>query len=84
VRREVREEVGIEVGNVEYRGSQPWPFPHQLMIGFGAHYESGEVTLDQDEIVEAEWFTRETAPVFPSNMSIAGKLIDEWRNRPTA
>jgi NAD+ diphosphatase len=81
VRREVREEVGLEVGDVDYRGSQPWPFPHQLMVGFGARYESGEITLDEQEIAEAAWFTPEDAPVFPTNMSIAGHLIDEWRNR---
>jgi len=79
--REVREEVGLEVGDVDFRGSQPWPFPHQLMIGFGARYQSGEITLDEREIVEAEWFTAEDAPVFPTNMSIAGRLIDGWRNR---
>jgi NAD+ diphosphatase len=82
VRREVLEEVGIEVGDVDYRGSQPWPFPHQLMVGFGARYRSGEITVDGNEIAEADWFTPEDAPVFPTNMSIAGHLIDGWRNRP--
>ena len=79
--REVREEVGLEVGDVDFRGSQPWPFPHQLMVGFGARYRSGEITLDEKEIVEAAWFTPEDAPVFPTNMSIAGRLIDGWRQR---
>jgi NAD+ diphosphatase len=79
--REVLEEVGLEVGDVDYRGSQPWPFPHQLMIGFGARYRSGEITLDEREIAEAAWFTPEEAPVFPTNMSIAGRLIDGWRHR---
>jgi NAD+ diphosphatase len=79
--REVREEVGLEVGDVDYRGSQPWPFPHQLMVGFGARYHAGEITLDDQEIVEAAWFTPEDAPVFPTNMSIAGRLIDGWRHR---
>jgi NAD+ diphosphatase len=79
--REVMEEVGLEVGDVDYRGSQPWPFPHQLMIGFGARYRSGEITLDDREIAEAAWFTPEEAPVFPTNMSIAGRLIDGWRHR---
>ena len=81
VRREVHEEVGLEIGDVDYRGSQPWPFPHQLMVGFGARYVSGEITLDEREIAEAAWFTPEDAPVFPTNMSIAGHLIDGWRNR---
>ena len=57
VRREVMEEVGLAVGDVEFRGSQPWPFPHQVMIGFGAQYLSGEIEIDGQEIVEAQWFT---------------------------
>lgn len=81
VRREVREEVGIEVGAVDYRGSQPWPFPHQLMIGFGAHYASGEIAVDGTEITEARWYTPDEAPAFSSNMSIASRLIDGWRRR---
>jgi NAD+ diphosphatase len=81
VRREVREEVGLEVGDVDFRGSQPWPFPHQLMVGFGARYASGEIAIDGQEIVEAQWFTPAEAPVFPTNMSIAGRLIDGWRTR---
>lgn len=81
VRREVLEEVGIEVGEVDFRGSQPWPFPHQLMVGFGAQYVGGEIKIDGKEIVEAEWFTRTDAPVFPTNMSIAGRLIEGWRTR---
>jgi NAD+ diphosphatase len=84
VRREVREEVAIQVGEVEYRGSQPWPFPHQLMIGFGARYESGEITVDGTEIAEADWFTPAEAPAFSSNMSIASRLIEGWRSRSRA
>jgi NAD+ diphosphatase len=81
VRREVREEVGLVVGDVDFRGSQPWPFPHQLMVGFGARYVSGEITLDENEIAEAYWFTADEAPKFPTNMSIASRLIDGWRTR---
>ena len=81
VRREVREEVGLVVGDVEFRGSQPWPFPHQLMVGFGARYVSGDITLDENEIAEAYWFTADEAPKFPTNMSIASRLIDGWRTR---
>jgi NAD+ diphosphatase len=51
------------------------------MIGFGARYRSGEITLDDGEIAEAAWFTPAEAPVFPTNMSIAGRLIDGWRDR---
>ena len=82
VRREVMEEVGLAVGDVEFRGSQPWPFPHQVMIGFGAQYLSGEIEIDGQEIVEAQWFTPDDTPNFPTGgMSIAGRLIDEWRSR---
>ena len=83
VRREVQEEVGLEVGDVEFRGSQPWPFPHQVMIGFGAQYVTGEIVIDEQEIAEAQWFTPDDTPVFPTGMSIAGRLIDEWRHRTT-
>lgn len=82
VRREVKEEVGLVIGDVMFRGSQPWPFPHQVMIGFGAQYLEGEIEIDGVEIVEAEWFTPDAAPNFPTGgMSIAGRLIDEWRQR---
>src|SRR3954469_24105055 len=82
VRREVMEEVGLEIGDVEFRGSQPWPFPHQVMIGFGAQYLSGEIEIDGQEIIEAQWFTPDATPNFPTGgMSIAGRLIDEWRAR---
>jgi NAD+ diphosphatase len=82
VRREVMEEVGLAIGDVEFRGSQPWPFPHQVMIGFGAQYLSGEIAIDGQEIVEAEWFMPDDTPNFPTGgMSIAGRLIDEWRQR---
>src|SRR3954451_16979075 len=82
VRREILEEVGIEVGEVEYRGSQPWPFPHQLMIGFGARYVSGEIQVDGTEIAEADWFAPDDLPnVPPAGMSIAGTLIQEWIHR---
>lgn len=76
--REVREEVGITVGAVDYRGSQPWPFPHSLMIGFRAEYESGEIECDPTEIVDAQWYRRDALPAIPPGISIARKLIDAW------
>jgi len=76
VQREVREEVGIEVGNIKYFASQQWPFPHSLMIGFTAEYRAGEITVDGIEILEAGWFTADNLPEIPGKPSIARLLID--------
>ncbi|MDP2292352.1 MAG: NAD(+) diphosphatase [Actinomycetota bacterium] len=76
--REVFEEVGVEVGNVQYRGSQPWPFPHSLMIGFRAEWQRGDIVCDPSEIVDAQWYTREALPPIPPAISIARRLIDDW------
>jgi NAD+ diphosphatase len=76
VHREVREEAGITVKNVAYFGSQPWPFPDSLMIGFTAEYESGEIVIDKDEIVEAGWYKADSLPLIPGKLSIARQLID--------
>jgi NAD+ diphosphatase len=73
--REVKEEVGVTVGNVRYFGSQPWPFPNSLMLGFTAEYLSGELELDAAEIAEAGWFRADTLPNIPGRISIAGRLI---------
>lgn len=78
VAREVFEEVGVRVKNIRYFGSQPWPFPHSLMVGFVADWESGEITPQPGEIEDAAWFTVETLPGLPSRFSIARALIDEW------
>ena len=76
--REVREEVGIAVKNPRYFGSQPWPFPNSLMVGFFADYESGEIEADGDEILEARWFRHDDLPMIPPRLSIARRLIDAW------
>lgn len=82
VRREVREEVGIEVTDIRYFGSQPWPFPHSLMVGFQARHAGGEITIDDNEIVEAGWYAPDDLPPVPrGGMSIAGWLIDDWLRR---
>ena len=80
--REVFEEVGLTVGDVQYRGSQPWPFPHSLMIGFRARYVSGDLVLDESEIRDAGWYRRACLPQIPPGISIARKLIDEWLGEP--
>jgi NAD+ diphosphatase len=74
--REVREEVGIEVKDIRYFGSQPWAFPNSLMIGFTATYASGEIAIDPKEIAAAAWFHKHNLPQIPPKLSIARKLID--------
>ncbi|HEX2643939.1 MAG TPA: NAD(+) diphosphatase [Thermoanaerobaculia bacterium] len=76
--REIREEVGVEVRNVRYFGSQPWPFPHSLMIGFTAEYAGGEIRIDGVEIEDARWFTPEDLPRLPAPLSIARRLVDDF------
>lgn len=79
VQREVREETGIEVTNIRYAGSQSWPFPSQLMVGFLADYAGGEVKPDGAEVVEAGWFRDDALPVLPgSKRSIARWLFDTY------
>jgi NAD+ diphosphatase len=84
VRREVLEEVGVELGDVRYAGSQPWPFPHSLMIGFDARYAGGEIVLDESEIADAQWFAPDALPTVPPPLSIARTLIDAWVSRQLA
>jgi len=79
--REVKEEVGMDVKDIKYFGSQPWPFPHSLMIGFTATYAGGQISLDDSEIEEAGWFTADNLPRIPSKISIARKLIDGFLAR---
>jgi NAD+ diphosphatase len=76
VAREVREETGIEVRNLRYFASQPWPFPHSLMVAFTAEHASGEITVDPAEIVEASWYSADSLPRLPDPITVARKLID--------
>ena len=90
VRREVAEEAGVLVGDVHYRGSQPWPFPLSLMLGFRAHALHTEITVDGQELTQARWWTREELAldlatdelVLPPAMSIARQLIEDWYGGP--
>ena len=78
VRREIMEEVGVSVGKVEYFRSQPWPFPSQLMLGFFAEYEAGDIHIDPVEIVDAKWFRYDQLPQTPAPASVAGQLIAHY------
>lgn len=80
--REVREETGLEIRDVRYFGSQPWPFPSQLMVGFTAEYVSGDVRFADRELTAGGFFTKENLPLIPGPPSIARRLIDAWLNEP--
>lgn len=78
VRREVMEEVGVSVRNITYYGSQPWPFPNSLMLGFHAEYDGGEITLQEEEIADAQWFNCADLPQIPGKAAISRWLIDAY------
>jgi NAD+ diphosphatase len=92
VRREVGEEVGIEIGDVIYRGSQPWPFPASIMLGFRAYATTTEIRVDGAEVDDARWFSRESMDaaiaagelVISPSMSISRRLIEDWYGGPIA
>jgi NAD+ diphosphatase len=77
-RREIREEVGVEVRDLQYVASQYWPFPSQLMIGFVATYAGGEVRPDPTELEDACWFSVEDLPDLPGKHSIARFILDHY------
>ena len=78
VRREVREETSIEIQNLRYFGSQTWPFPAGIMLGFTADYASGEIQLQQSELRKGGWYDADNMPRVPRRMSIARRLIEDW------
>ncbi len=82
VRREVREEVGIEVSDIRYFDNQPWPFPNSLMVGFTARYAGGEILPQPGEIEDAGWYTANDLPQMPPRLSIARRLIDDFIQSP--
>lgn len=78
VRREVREETGLEIDHITYFGNQPWPYPSGLMIGFVADYVSGELKLQEDELSRGAFYTKDNLPEIPRKLSLARRLIDWW------
>jgi NAD+ diphosphatase len=78
VQREVKEEVGVDVDDIQYVGSQNWPFPSQLMVGFVARYAGGEVKVDPEELEDARWFPKGQLPSRPSRHSIAGFILKNY------
>ena len=84
--REVSEETGVQVGEIHYQSSQPWPFPSSLMLGFRARAVDGTIRVDQDELQDAQWFTREQIRSglleerlqLPTNISVSHRLIEGW------
>ena len=80
LRREVAEEVGVVVDQIRYLGSQSWPFPHQLMVGFLARYQAGDLVIDPQELEHAAWFDLDALPDLPPPMSISRRIID-WHLR---
>lgn len=78
VHRETAEEAGVQVTDLVYTGSQPWPFPHQLMIGFNARYQGGDLQIDQQELDHAAWFEAGALPSLPAALSLSRQMIDAW------
>jgi NAD+ diphosphatase len=81
VAREVLEEVGVRVQRIRYVGSQCWPFPHQVMVGFLAEYAGGDINIDAEELADARWFQRDQMPATPPSTAISGQILDIWLNR---
>lgn len=78
VHREVMEETGLTIKNLKYFGSQPWPYPSGIMIGYTAEYESGTIKLQDEELSAGAFYSRDHLPEIPKKLSIARKMIDAW------
>ena len=78
VHREVMEETGLRIKNLRYFGSQPWPYPSGLMVGFNADYAGGDIHLQREELSRGAWFKKDNLPTIPEKLSIARKILDDW------
>jgi NAD+ diphosphatase len=78
VYREVKEETSLKITNLRYFGSQPWPYPCGLMVGYNADYVSGEIHLQKEELNYGNWFSKDNLPTIPEKLSIARKILDDW------
>ena len=74
----MREETGLSIGNIAYFGSQPWPYPSGLMVGFVADWRRGELHMDAGELLEAGFYTRDILPELPPKFSLTRRMIDWW------
>ena len=81
VKREVKEETGLDICDLRYFASQPWPYPCGLMVGFKAHYAGGTITLQRSELNKGGWYRRDNLPAIPGPVSLARRRIDDWKNK---
>lgn len=84
VHREVMEEVGLKIKNLEYMGSQSWPFPNSLMCAYKAEYDSGDIKVDHDEILKAKWFSKDEVKYSDSDISIYSLLLDDFKGKKSS
>lgn len=81
VNREVYEETNLKIKNIKYAGSQPWPYPSGMMVGFTAEYSSGDIKIQKEELKSAQFYPQNRLPTLPQKLSLARKIIDKWLSK---